>query len=52
MKQNVVALVGSNFAININFDLLSLSSTFFFSRKLTVYTMPTSLVKALVIRPN
>ena len=34
------------------FDLLSLSSKLFFSRKLTVYTMPASLVKALVTRPN
>ena len=29
MEQNVVALVGVNFAININFDLLSPSSKFF-----------------------
>ena len=29
MEHNVVALVGSNLAVNINFDLLSLSSKFF-----------------------
>ena len=51
MEQNVMTLVGSNFAIDINFDFFSLSSNFF-SWKITGYIMLASLIKALVTRPN